>query len=224
MPVSDRLSTAFMYGNMRSIPVFTEETLVGSDTFHNCTRLTDVKFTYVPKANEDGMYSAFANCKSLISIPPIDYSEVTNMQYTFDGCDSLQKIDFGPAGTPKCRAFERIFQNDNRLRIVRNIDFSSFTNSTNQYMFYGKERGLLTEFKVNGKINVSIGGTNNLDKLTAIDYDSVKSILEAANRTDNTNAKTLALKRTMADPNGELAALVASCSTKGWTITGLTLN
>ena len=63
-----------------------------------------------------------------------------------------------------------------------------------------------------------------IKSLTAIDYDSVKSILEAANRTDNTNTKTLAFNRKIVDRDGELAALVASCSTKGWTITVLTLQ
>ena len=82
----------------------------------------------------------------------------------------------------------------------------------------------LTRFIVNGKINVSISDNKSIKALTAIDYDSVKSILAAANRTDNTDAKELAFNRTMTDQNGELAALVASCSTKGWTITGLKLE
>ena len=46
----------------------------------------------------------------------------------------------------------------------------------------------------------------------------------AADRTDNTDAKELAFNRTMTDQNGELATLVASCTSKGWTITGLTLQ
>lgn len=81
----------------------------------------------------------------------------------------------------------------------------------------------ITRFIVNGKINVSVTGYS-VESLSAIDYDSVKSILEAANRTDNTNAKKLAFNRTMTDQNGELAALVASCTSKGWTIIGLTLQ
>ena len=82
----------------------------------------------------------------------------------------------------------------------------------------------MTLFIVNGKINTSITDSYGIKSLTKIDYDSVKSILAAADRTDNTNAKELAFNRTMTDQNGELAALVSSCTSKGWTISGLTLQ
>ena len=102
------------------------------------------------------------------------------------------------------------------------LDFSGLTADLTG-LFRRSDMPKLTRFIVNGKINVSIG-ENSIDVLTSIDYDSVKSILAAADRTDNTNAKTLSFNRTIADQNGELAALVASCTTKGWTITGLTLQ
>ena len=57
------------------------------------------------------------------------------------------------------------------------------------------------------------------------DYDSVKSILTAASNTTNTNSKTLSFRPIMVtDQNGELAALVSTCTSKGWTIDNLTLN
>ena len=69
----------------------------------------------------------------------------------------------------------------------------------------------------------------NVDQLIfqfspALTYESVKSILTACSNTTNTNSKTLKFGRTLTDQNGELAALVATCNTKGWTISGLTLN
>ena len=82
----------------------------------------------------------------------------------------------------------------------------------------------ITHFIVNGKINVSISDEKSIKALKNIDYDSVKSILAAADRTDNTKAKKLAFDRTITDQNGELAALVSSCTSKGWTITGLTIQ
>ena len=110
------------------------------------------------------------------------------------------------------------------LTTVEGIDFSGLTSSLTNLFGWDSSRLKLTRFIVNGKINVSISDNYSIKPLKNIDYDSVKSILAAADRTDNTNAKTLAFNRTIADQNGELAALVASCSTKGWTISGLTLQ
>ena len=112
----------------------------------------------------------------------------------------------------------------NSLTTVEGIDFSGLTSELTRLFGYSSNMSKLTRFIVNGKINVSISDNNSIKALTAIDYDSVKSILAAADRTDNTNAKELAFNRTMTDQNGELAALVASCTSKGWTITGLTLQ
>ena len=79
----------------------------------------------------------------------------------------------------------------------------------------------LTHFIVNGKINASISDNYGFYVTPNLDYDSIKSILEAMNRTDNTNAKEMKFRQVIEDHDGELTALVASCATKGWTITGL---
>ena len=110
------------------------------------------------------------------------------------------------------------------LKTVEGIDFSGLTSDLIELFGSNTDKYEIKRFIVNGKINVSISDNYSIKALTAIDYDSVKSILAAADRTDNTNAKTLAFNRTMTDQNGELATLVSSCSTKGWTITGLTLQ
>ena len=139
----------------------------------------------------------FYLCTSLTTLPQLNTSKATEMQYMFNGC--------------------------NKLTTVEGIDFSGLTSELTNLFGTASDMSI-TRFIVNGKINVSISDNYSIKALTAIDYDSVKSILAAADRTDNTNAKELAFNRTMTDQNGELAALVASCSTKGWTITGLTLN
>ena len=110
------------------------------------------------------------------------------------------------------------------LETVEGINFSNLSLRPAYIFGYTSSMPKLTRFIVNGNINVSMPKDSGIQALTAIDYDSVKSILAAADRTDNTNAKTLAFNRTMTDQNGELAALVASCTSKGWTITGLTLQ
>ena len=127
----------------------------------------------------------------------MDTSNVTEMDYMFYNCPGLNTVE--------------------------GIDFSGLTSSL--YNLFGyTDKPLLKRFIVNGKINVSMPNDSGIQALIAIDYDSVKSILAAADRTDNTNAKELAFNRTMTDQNGELAALVSSCTSKGWTISGLTLQ
>ena len=164
----------------------------------------------------------FEQCSSLISIPRLDMSNATKMARLFSGCSSLTTIP--RLDTSKATNMSSMLTNCSSLTTVEGIDFSGLTSELKQLFGYTSNMPTLTRFIVNGKINVSISDNYGFKTLKNIDYDSVKSILEAANRTDNTNAKTLAFNRTMTDQNGELAALVASCSTKGWTITGLTLQ
>ena len=117
-----------------------------------------------------------------------------------------------------------MFKDCSNLTTVEGIDFSGLTKNLTTLFGYTSGKSKLTRFIVNGKINVSISDNYSIKALTNINYDSVKSILTAASNTDNTDAKTLAFNRTMTDQNGELAALVSSCTSKGWTITGLTLQ
>ena len=141
----------------------------------------------------------FSQCSNLTTIPRLDTSKVTDMFSTFDGCS--------------------------RLTTVEGIDFSGIYATMSSLFGRSTSMPNLTHFIVNGKIDVSIYDNNSFKTLTAIDYDSVKSILEAANRTvKTTTGRKLAFNRTITDQNGELAALVSSCTSKGWTITGLTLQ
>ena len=189
--------------------------------FSNCRSL--ISISHLDTKNVTSMNSMFFNCWELTSIPPMDTSNVTNTYQLFYNCKKLVTIP--PLDTSKSSNVEGIFEGCLALTTVEGIDFSGLTSSPAKLFGYNvSSMPNLTHFIVNGKINVSFSNNYSINLLTAIDYDSVKSILAAADRTDNTNAKTLAFNRTMADQNGELAALVSSCSTKGWTISGLTLQ
>ena len=149
----------------------------------------------------------------------LDFSNVTNMYEMFFEAD----IDYIPRlDTSRAIVMRRMFAHCLSLKTIEGIDFSGLTEDLIELFGPRTDMSEIKRFIVNGKINVSISDNYSIKALTAIDYDSVKSILEAASRTDNTNAKTLAFNREISDPNRELSALVSSCTSKGWTITGLT--
>ena len=213
--------------------------------FSGCRNL--ITISQLDTQNVTNMGSIFSNCRSLISIPQLDTRNVTNMNSTFFYCCELtaipnldtsnvintfqlfynckKLITIPPLDTSKATNMEAMFSGCESLTTVEGIDFSGLTSPLpNLFGYSTSSMPNLTRFIVNGKINVSFSDNYSINLLTAIDYDSVKSILAAADRTDNTNAKTLTFKRTMTDQNGELAALVSSCTSKGWRITGLTIR
>ena len=189
--------------------------------FYLCRGLTTIPL--LDTSNVTNMSYMFNYCEKLTTIPQLDTSKVTNMNSMFGDCRHLTTIP--QLDTSKVTDMRNMLDSCNGLTTVEGIDFSGLTSELTK--LFGSAittKPNITRFIVNGKINVSISDGYSINELTAIDYDSVKSILEAANRTDNTNAKKLAFYRTMTDQNGELAALVSSCTSKGWTITGLTLQ
>ena len=189
--------------------------------FYNCSKLTSIPQLDTSKVTNMG--SMFSYCSKLTSIPQLDTSKVTNMNSMFSDCSSLTTIH--QLDTSKVTNMGYMLDSCNNLTTVEGIDFSGLTSDLTK--LFGSaiiSKPKITRFIVNGKINVSISDGYGINELTSIDYDSVKSILAAADRTDNTNAKTLRFSRNMTDQNGELAALVSSCTSKGWTITGLTLQ
>ena len=208
--------------NLTTIPQLdTSKVTDMSSMLYQCTNLTTIP--QLDTQNVTDMSSMLAWCTNLTTIPQLNTSNVTNMVGMFSMCSNLTTIP--QLNTSKVTNMDSMLGYCNSLTTVEGIDFSGLTKNLN-YLFGSGASSMpnLTRFIVNGKINVSISDNKSIKALTAIDYDSVKSILAAANRTDNTDAKELAFNRTMTDQNGELAALVASCSTKGWTITGLTLQ
>ena len=188
--------------------------------FSGCSQLTTIPL--LDTSNVISIGKMFSGCSSLTTIPQLNTSNVRDMGGTFMDCINLTTIP--QLNTSKVEYMDEIFSNCTNLTTVEGIDFSGLTSPLYNLFGYASSMPNLTRFIVNGKINVSISGEGNIYMLTSIDYDSVKSILAAADRTDNTNAKELAFNRTIPDQNGELAALVSSCTTKGWTITGLTIQ
>ena len=190
-----------------------------NNMFSNCKNLRNIPL--LDTSNVTSMINMFQYCNSLMFIPQLDTSKVTDMSDMFSECTNLQAIP--KLDTSNVTRMSNMFDYCYSLKKVEGIDFSGLTSNLTQLFGYTSNIPI-TKFIVNGKINVSISDSYSIKALTAIDYDSVKSILAAADRTDNTNAKELAFNRTMTDQNGELAALVASCTSKGWTISGLTLQ
>ena len=189
--------------------------------FQNCTSLTTIPL--LDTSHVTGrMMNMFSGCTNLHTIPPINVSQVDYTRYMFQNCTNLTTIP--RLDTANAGYMDYMFSGCTSLSTVEGIDFSGLTSELTKLFGTSTSMPNLKRFIVNGKINVSIKDNNSIKALTAIDYDSVKSILAAADRTDNTNAKTLAFNRTMTDQNGELAALVSSCTSKGWTISGLTLQ
>jgi hypothetical protein len=97
---------------------------------------------------------------------------------------------------------------------VSKITYGSYLN----LMFSGC--GKLENITFEGHINYNI----DFSASPLLTFDSVKSILTAASKTTNTSSKTLKFNRSISDVDGELAALVATCASKGWTISGLTIQ
>lgn len=203
----------------------------GSDVFvvPSEMRFGYSKFTEFPSnwdfsefSNVTDMSNMFSNCFNLRSIPQFDTSKATTMKEMFYSCGNLRIIP--QLNTANVTDMSSMLDSGIGLTTVEGIDFSGLTSALRQLFGDNTSKPGITRFIVNGKINVSMSDNYSIKALTGIDYESIKSILAAADRTDNTNSKTLAFNRTIADQNGELAALVASCSTKGWTITGLTLQ
>ena len=208
--------------NLTAIPQLNTSKITDMNgMFYNCRNLTAIP--QLDTQNVTDMSSMLAYCSKLTTIPQLNTSNVTNMTSMFSMCSNLTTIP--QLDTQKVTNMTSMLGYCNSLTTVEGIDFSGLTSDLN-YLFGSGASSMpnLTRFIVNGKINVSISDNKSIKALTAIDYDSVKSILAAADRTDNTSTKELAFNRTMTDQNGELAALVSSCTSKGWTISGLTLQ
>ena len=167
--------------------------------------------------NTSGM---FRYCSRLASIPTLDTSKVTDMSQMFDGCSSLTSI---PAlDTSQVTNMDGVFNGCSSLTTVESIDFSScaYKDIFPSYPRLDK----LTSMHVTGSISFSwtSGGFSSIPNL---DFNSIKSILEAMNRCTNPEtAKTMSFKATMTDQDSQLTNLVSECNGKGWTITGLTIN
>ena len=187
--------------------------------FYGCKNLKTI--SALNTSNVTNMKQMFYNCSSLQSIPQLDTSKVTNMSQMCYYCSSLTSVSF--TDTSKVTEMDQMFYDCSSLQSVDGIDFNSMTSKP--YTFFGYSSiNSLTHFIVNGSINFSWNDSYGFSQTPNLDYESIKSILEAMNRTTNTNAKEMRFNTTITDQNGELAGLVSSCATKGWTVTGLTIK
>ena len=139
----------------------------------------------------------FQGCTSLTTIPALDTSKVIGMNYMFSNCT--------------------------RLTSIESIDFSSCIGTDAMFPSWNNY-SKLTSIHVKGSISFS-WTSNGFSSIPNLDFNSIKSILEAMNRCTNPEtAKTMSFKATMTDQDSQLTNLVSECNGKGWTITGLTIN
>ena len=251
IPMLNTSKTTAMHGlfygctNLTEVPQLnTSSTTDMSGMFENCTSLTAIPL--LDTSNVSDARSMFYGCTSLTTVPQMDFSSATdamNMFYgctslteapqmnlsraqyvdnMFDGCTSLTTVH--PLNTSGAMRMKYMFAGCTSLTTVEGINFRGLQESLTYLFGTSTSMPNIKRFIVNGWIDVNIKDNYSIKALTAIDYDSVKSILEAADRTTKTNSRTLAFNRTMSDPDRELSILVSSCMSKGWSITGLTLQ
>lgn len=243
--VTDMNQMFYKCSSLTSIPELDTGLVTNmSQMFYNCSKLTSIpeldtssatnmsnmfyfcsSLTTIPELDTSSvtnMQQMFYNCNKLTSIPELDTSSATNMRNMFAQCSSLTSIP--ELDTSSVTDMYMMFDICSSLTTVNGIDFSSLSSAPGYFL--NNIGSAITHFIVNGSISFSwTNAFGGLQRLTNIDYASVKSILQAMGRCTNPEtAKTMQLNRTIADQGGELAALVADCQSKGWTITGLTLQ
>ena len=189
---------------------------------------SDSNLKYLPSFDTSSvtdMYGMFDGCSALTSLPALNTSSVTNMGNMFTACSALTSLP--TLDTSNVTNMGYMFYSgysDISFCSIDELDMSSVTSASGMFAGSSSNFNTLTHFilKDGSSLNIAIGNLNNLTKL---DYDSVKSILKAMSNTTSTTSRTQqfgSLK--MTDQNGELQTLVDACTTKGWTITGLTIN
>ena len=156
----------------------------------------------------------FSDCSSLLTIPPLNIPFVTRMDSMFSNCTNLRIVP--RLDTSYATRMDYMFSGCTSLQTIELLDMSNVGITIS--MFEGCSS--LSYIRLKGKLNVGL----IISQTTLLDYDSVKSILTAASKTTDTKSKNLDFNSTLTDQNGELAGLVSTCTSKGWTVSGLTLN
>ena len=206
--------------NLTTIPALNTSKVTNMNAmFSNCSSLTTIPTLDTSKVTNMGYM--FDSCKGLTSIPALDTSKVTYLNSMFSNCSSLTTI---PAlNTSKVTNMGSMFSGCTSLTTIESIDFSRCINTS--YMFPSwNDYGKLTSMHVTGSISFS-WTSDGFSSIPNLDFNSIKSILEAMNRCTNPEtAKTMSFNSTMTDQDSQLTNLVSECNGKGWTITGLTIN
>ena len=198
---------------LKSIPLIdTSKNTNFKEMFRGCSNLTTIP--QLDTSNGTVFSDMFYTCSSLTTIPQLDVSNGTEFGSMFNSCSKLTTIP--QLDTSNGTSFSYMFSGCKVLTTVSQLDVSSADSIS--YMFGSCSN--LKNITFTGSINAGIDFSN----CTYLTYDSVKSILTACSNTTKTTTRTMKFKRSLTDQNGELAALVADCNTKGWTISGLTIN
>ena len=198
---------------LKSIPIINTFSVTDmEDMFKYCSSLQTIPLLDTSKVTK--MNNMFDSCYSLQAVPPLDTSKVTNMSEMFNVCSSLQTIPL--LDTSNVMNMDRMFYKCKSLQTISLLDMSRVSSALQTF----DECSNLKYLRLTGILKTSINLSNSL----YLDYDSVKSVLTAASKKTNTDSKTLSFNISIKDQNGELAALVATCTSKGWTVSGLTLN
>ena len=233
LDTSSVTNMGYMFNGCSSLtsipPLDTSKVTNMSNMFEDCSFLESIPLLDTSKVTDTS--SLFKDCTRLKSVV-FDQSSLAknasgNVGYysMFSGCVSLERVKFtGSTPTTGGNDVRYMFYECNSLQSVEGVDFSKVSDNLNYLFGYSSYLPKLTRFIVIGKINASSTDSYGFSAAVNLDYDSIKSILEAMNRTDNTSAKEMKFNRVIVDRNGELAGLVSSCATKGWTITGLTIK
>ena len=201
---------------LRSIPQLDTSSVTNMGSmFYNCEVLQSIPQLDTSKVTS--MNDMFYGCTSLKTIPQLDTSSVTSMGAMFYNCTGLQSIpELNTSNVTNTSFMFSGYISDMYIKRIEGLDMSSVTNADSMFRYCSS----LSYIRLNGNLNVGL----DISATSELDYDSVKSILTAASNTVNTDSKTLYFNSKQTDQNGELAALVATCTSKGWTISGLTLN
>ena len=169
---------------------------------------------YIDTSEVTDFSRLFYNSTDLITIPQIDTSNGNSFNSMFSGCSKLSNIPV--LDTSKGTIFNYMFSGCKDLITIPQID----TNNGSSFVGMFSSCSEIENITLKG----SIGSNIDFSPCTKLTYNSIKNILNACSNTTNLNNKTLKFNISITDSNGELMSLVAICNTKGWTISGLTLN
>lgn len=192
-----------------------------------CTKCTSLTEATIYSTNLTNIDNAFRDCSALQAVI-MNVGKVTRMDAAFAGCSKLIEI-YGFSGdtlvsdfdTSSCTSMTSLFDGCTSLVKLPRLNMSNVPNKNyNENVL--RNCTSLTTLPLEGLLNV------NLDvHWSPLNEESIKSVLTAASKTTNTNAKTLSFKPDSTftdDAAGTWAALVADCTTKGWTINNLTIT
>ncbi len=221
--------------SLKSVPKFdfsSASTLM--NMFWKCTSLKTVP--QFDLSNVDNINNLFTGCESLEYVPALDTSNVTSMNYVFSWVIEStrnQDVTTAPTAVNSVSNYGLCHKLDN-LKRVDGWDFSALTVAPSN--FFGaysasasvitpKSLPNLTHFIVNGKIDFDWNTTGQgFWMLPNLDFDSIKSILQAMSRADV--GHSMLFKTTITDDSlGTLQGLFDDCANRlGWFINGLTIN